>query len=60
MFEKKSSLLKELIDKQKATKNKKVIPVNLEALVNSGRVRIGKEALEKVADKSQLRKKNNN
>lgn len=60
MNEKKNSFLKGLVDKQKAIKNKKASPVNLEALVNSGRVRIKKESLEKIADKSQERKKKQN
>lgn len=78
MDNKKNSVLKGLVDKQKAVKNtfqqtqgrvigqakhasfsgKKATSVNLEALVNSGRVRIGKDTLEKVADKSKERKKN--
>ena len=60
MAKKSSGLLKGLIDKQKRVKKKEVGSVNLEALVNSGRIRIGKTSLEQVKDKSEQRKKENN
>tara|TARA_B100000809_G_scaffold264657_1_gene321078 strand:- start:6363 stop:6545 length:183 start_codon:yes stop_codon:yes gene_type:complete len=60
MTKKKISVLKGLVDKQKSIDNKDAIPVNLEALVNSGRIRIGKDKLENIPDKSQQRKKNSN
>lgn len=53
---KQNNLLKGLIDKQREKKNKNTVSVNLEALVNSGRVRIAKDKLEEISDKSKERK----
>lgn len=57
MNAKKNTILKGLVDKQKLIKTKNVSTVNLEALVNSGRVRIKKDELIEVLDNSKNRKK---
>ena len=57
MNAKKNTVLKGLVDKQKLIKTKNASTVNLEALVNSGRVRIKKDELIEVLDNSKNRKK---
>jgi len=42
------TLFKKILEKQKEKSHKDAKPVNLEALVNSGRVRISKDELKKV------------
>ena len=59
MKKEKDTILKGLVDKLKQSKEKTSTPVNLEAMVNSGRVRLKKNKLRKVEDKSQQRKKRN-
>jgi len=49
------TLFKKIIQKQKAKDHQNAKPVNLEALVNSGRVRIEKEQLKEIEDKSKKR-----
>jgi hypothetical protein len=51
------TLFKKIIQKQKLKDHKNAKPINLEALVNSGRVRVENEELKKIQDKSSERKK---
>jgi hypothetical protein len=50
------TLLKKIIQKQKLKNHKDAMPINLEALVNSGRVRIENKVLKKIEDRSRKRK----
>ena len=50
------TLLKKIIQKQKLKNHKDAKPINLEALVNSGRVRIENKVLKKIEDRSRKRK----
>ena len=54
---KKPFSISNFVQKQKTEKNTQANPINLEALVNSGRVRIKDASLQKIEDKSQKRKK---
>ncbi len=57
MNEKKSSSkIANLIANQKLKDQSKAAPVNLEAMINSGRVRIVDSSLKKIEDKSKKRK----
>ncbi|WP_193316018.1 hypothetical protein [Flavicella marina] len=48
--------LKKIIDQQKGKDQTKAKPINLEAMVNSGRVRISKSKISRVEDQSKKRK----
>jgi hypothetical protein len=50
------TLFKKIIDKQKTLNHDKAKPINLEALVNSGRVRVADDKLKKIEDQSRIRK----
>jgi hypothetical protein len=50
------SILKKIVDKQKKENHSKAKPINLEALINSGRVRVHNNKLSKINDQSSKRK----
>lgn len=49
------TLFKKILEKQKELDHKNAKPVNLEALVNSGRVRISNDKLKNIKDQSKKR-----
>ena len=50
------TLFKKIIEKQKMLNHDTAKPINLEALVNSGRVRVSEDQLKEVPDQSEKRK----
>lgn len=48
-------MIKKIIQKQKSLNQESAKPINLESLVNSGKIRISKSKLIKVSDKSKNR-----
>lgn len=53
------TLFKKILEKQKSLNHSKAKPINLEALVNSGRVRVSDDKLKTIEDQSKKRKSSN-